>query len=137
MAYLTEKHDGTCKGRTVYNGKPTREWLSKENSASPTASLEAIFLTVIIDADEERDIMTTDIPNAFIQTPMEIKEGEERVIMKITGVMVDILVDKNLQRYAGYVVYEHGKKVIYVIVLKAIYGMLQAALLWYKKLQAD
>ena len=57
--------------------------------------------------------------------------------MKITGVMVDILVDKKPQRYTGYVVYEHGKKVIYVVVLKAIYGMLQAALLWYKKLWAD
>ena len=77
LAYLTEKHDGTCKGCTVYNGTPMREWLSKENRASPMASLEDIFLTVIIDADEERDIMTTDIPNAFIQTPMEIKEGKE------------------------------------------------------------
>ena len=48
--------------------------------------------------------MTADIPNAFIQTPMEIKEGKERVIMKITGVMVDILVDKNPQRYMEHVV---------------------------------
>ena len=43
LAYLTEKHDGTCKECTVYNGKPMQEWLSKENSASPMASLEAIF----------------------------------------------------------------------------------------------
>ena len=57
--------------------------------------------------------------------------------MKIIGVMVDILVDKNPQRYAGYIVYENRKKMIYVVVLKAIYGMLQAALLWYKKLQTD
>ena len=50
LAYLMEKRDGTVKGRTVFNGKPTREWLSKDNSASPMASLEAIFLTTIIDA---------------------------------------------------------------------------------------
>ena len=105
LAYLTEKRDETYKGRTIYNGKPTWEWLSKENSASPTASLEAILLTVIIDTGKERDITTIDIPNTFIQTPMEIKEGEEQVIMKIAGVMVNILVDKNLQRYLGYVVY--------------------------------
>jgi hypothetical protein len=137
LAYLMEKRDGTCKGCAVYNGKLTREWLSKDNSGSPTCSLEAIFLTAMIDADEERDIMTSNIPNAFIQTPMDIKEGEERVIMKITGVLVDILVEKNPERYTGYVVYENGKKVLYVIILKAIYGMLQAALLWYKKLRAD
>ena len=46
----------------VYNGKPTREWMSKEDSASPTASMEAIFLLAAIDAHEGRDIMKADIP---------------------------------------------------------------------------
>ena len=27
IAYLTEKCDGTIKGRTIFNSKPTREWL--------------------------------------------------------------------------------------------------------------
>ena len=34
LTYLTQKRDGTMKGRTAYNGKPTREWLSKQDSAS-------------------------------------------------------------------------------------------------------
>jgi hypothetical protein len=42
LMFLTEKRDGSVKGRMVYNGKPTREWLSKDDAASPTASLEAI-----------------------------------------------------------------------------------------------
>jgi hypothetical protein len=66
LMFLTEKRDGTIKGRTVYNGKPTRDWYEKEDSASPTASLESIFLTSIIAAKEGRDIMTADIPNAFV-----------------------------------------------------------------------
>ena len=37
---LTEKRDKSVKGRYVYNGKPTREWLSREDAASPTVSLE-------------------------------------------------------------------------------------------------
>ena len=41
LMFLTEKRDGTVKSRMVYNGKPTREWLSKEDSASPTVSLES------------------------------------------------------------------------------------------------
>eukprot|EP00980_Cylindrotheca_fusiformis_P010264 scaffold2279_cov88-Cylindrotheca_fusiformis.AAC.1 len=139
LMFLTEKRDGTIKGRMVYNGKPaTRDWLSREDAASPTASLESVFLTATIDAHEGRDVMTADVPNAFIQTQMpEQKEGEDRVIMKITGVLVDLLVDLDPHTYKNFVVFENGKKVVYVAVLKAIYGMLQAALLWYQKFRKD
>ena len=76
LMFLGEKRCGTVKGRMVYNGKPTREWLSREDSASPTAALESIMLTAVIDAHEERDVMTCDIPNAFIQALMpEVKDG--------------------------------------------------------------
>eukprot|EP00980_Cylindrotheca_fusiformis_P001123 scaffold313_cov73-Cylindrotheca_fusiformis.AAC.1 len=96
----------------VYNGKPTRDWLSREDAASPTASLEGVFLTATIDAHEGRDVMTADVPNAFIQTQMpERKEGEDRVIMKITGVLVvDLLVELDPQTYKNFVVFENGKK---------------------------
>ena len=40
----------------------------------------------------DKFVMSADVPNAFIQTPMpERKDGEERVVMKITGVLVDLL----------------------------------------------
>ena len=75
--------------------------------------------------------MTADVPNAFIQAPMpEVKPGEERVMMKITGVLVDMLVQLSPEVYLPYAVFEkNGQKVIYVQVLRAIYGMLQAVLL--------
>ena len=66
------------KGRCVYNGKPTRAWLSREETTSPTAALESIFLTTTIDAKEGRDIMTNDSPNTFIQVEIpECKDGED------------------------------------------------------------
>ena len=68
LAYLTQKRDGKIKGRTVYNGKPTRQWLSKQDRTSPTVSLESLCITGVIDALENRDVMTADVPNAFIQT---------------------------------------------------------------------
>ena len=93
LMFLTEKRDQKIKGRTVYNGKPTREWHDKEDAASPTASLESIYLTAIIDAKENRDVMTSDIPNAFIQASMPVLEkGEDRVIMKVKGALLEILV---------------------------------------------
>jgi hypothetical protein len=76
--------------------------------------------------------------NAFIQAYLPKKEpGEDRVVMKITGVLVDMLVDISLELYRPAVVLENRKKVIYIEVLKAIYGMLEAALLWYKTFRKD
>jgi hypothetical protein len=136
--FLGEKRDKTVKGRMVYNGKPTREWLSREDSTSPTAALESIMLTAIVDAKEGRDVMTCDIPNAFIQTKLpNIESGDERVIMKITGVLVDLLVDISPEVYGPYVVYDKHKKALYVQVLRGLYGMLVAALLWYTDLRKD
>jgi hypothetical protein len=39
--------------------------------------------------------------------------------------------------YGPAMVLENRKKVLYVEVLKAIYGMLEAALLWYKTFRKD
>ena len=83
LMFLKEKRDKTVKGRMVYNGKPTREWLSREDSASPTAALESIMLTAVIDAHKERNVMTCNIPNAFIQALMpKVQDGDKRVMMK-------------------------------------------------------
>jgi hypothetical protein len=53
---------------------PTREWLSQEDAASPTAAVESIMITGVIKAKEERDILNCNIPNAFIQAFLP-KEG--------------------------------------------------------------
>jgi hypothetical protein len=80
--------------------------------------------------------MILDIPNAFVQTNIN-HEGKERIIMKIRGALVDMLCDLDLELYSPYVVLENGEKLLYVKVLKALYGMLEAALLFYKKLRKD
>jgi hypothetical protein len=110
----------------------------EKDAASPTAALESIMITGVIEAKEERDVMTCDIPNAFIQALLPKKDpGEDRVVMKITGVLVNMLVDINPELYGPAVVLENRKKVLYIEVLKAIYGMLEAALLWYKTFRKD
>ena len=76
-------------------------------------SLQSLFITWIIGAMEGRDVMVTDIPNAFIQAdmPQDIN-GSDRTIMKITGLMVEVLVKINPDVYAQHVVYEKGQKVL-------------------------
>ncbi len=135
--FLTEKNDKKIKGRLVYNGKPTRGFVNKEDSASLAAANESINITCAIDAHENRDIMTADIPNAFVQTKLRKKnKNAEKVIMKVTGVLVDMLVELN-PLFASFVTKENNRKVIYVVVLKALYGMLIASLLWYQKFRKD
>ena len=47
------------------------------------------------------------------------------------------MVEIDPQTYEPFLIEENGKKIIYVRVLKAIYGMLQSALLFYNKLRKD
>jgi hypothetical protein len=65
------------------------------------------MLAAVTNATEHRDVMTADIPNTFIQALMpELQDGDERVMMKITGVLVDMLTELNPLLYGPYVVYE-------------------------------
>jgi len=142
LLFLTEKRDGSIKGRTVYDGSRTREWLHKEDTTSPTAAIESVLLTGVIDAHEGRDVLTADVPNAFIQTPLpkaqiEGTDGEERIFMKIQGRLVDLMMELDPELYGPHIVYENGQRVVYVQVLRAIYGMLISAVLWYEKFRGE
>jgi len=83
-------------------------------------------------------VMTADIPDAFIQASLENPEdGDEKVVMKVTGMLVDLLVKVAPGIHGPCVVCENGRKVLCLQVLKALCGMLQAALLWCKKFCSD
>ena len=82
--------------------------------------------------------MTCDIPNAFTQVTMpKIEKGGEKVIMKIKGILLELLLEIAPEIYGRYVVMEDGKSVIYLEVLRALYGMLISALIWYRKWRGD
>jgi hypothetical protein len=124
------------KGRTCGNGSTQQIYTNKEDTASPTALTESILLTSTVEAKEEREVMTVDIPNAFVQTAKDTNNGD-RIMMKIKGPLVDMILALDPETYAPYVVQEGNTKSLYVQVLKAIYGMLQSSLIFYKKLNTD
>ena len=72
----------------------------------------------MIDAKKKRDVMILDIPNTFVQTTIPQGENDERTIMKIRGVLVEMLVEMSPEIYEDYVVYENNKKVLYVQLLR-------------------
>ena len=111
--------------------------MDQEDTASPTVMTESVMLTAVIDAEEGRDVATFDIPNAFIQTGVDERDAQgDRIIMKIKGEMIDMLVEID-PSYADYITYEKGQRVLYVHILRAIYGMLMSGLLFYKKFRAS
>ena len=62
---IKEKRNGDIKGRTFINGSKQRKYLKQDESiASPTASLESLITTSLIDAYKGRDVATYDIPGA-------------------------------------------------------------------------
>ena len=119
------------------NGSAQRKWMDKDDTASPTTALESVLLTSVIDAKEGRDVATVDIPNAFMQTETPQEDGKERIILKIRGQLVDMLVNIDPGTYAPFVTYERGEKILYCNALRAIYGMLISAIMFYKKWKND
>ena len=131
------KKSGIIKMRHCANGSVQRDYLSREDTSSPTVQVESLFYTAMIDAKEHRDVATADVPNAFIQTgvPLKDKDGP-RTIMKIRARCVDILCGID-PRYEQFVTIEGKSRVLYVHITKAIYGMLISSLLWYRKFRKD
>ena len=43
-------------------------WTNKEETVSPTVATESVLLTSVIKAKEQQDVMTVDIPGAFMQS---------------------------------------------------------------------
>ncbi len=114
------------KARSCYNGKVQRGLYTKEETASPTSSIDSFFLSSIIDAYEKRDVAITDVKGAYLNADMK-----DVVIMRITGREVDLFVELD-PSLAEFVTYENGIKVLYVQLDKALYGCVQSALLWYE-----
>ena len=112
LLFLVEKHDGTMKARHCANGSVQRNWISSEDTASPTVHTQSVLLTGAIDAEERRDVAVSDVPNAFIQTECQERDDDgNRMIMKIRGVLVDVLCNVD-PSHKEFVVVENGEKVL-------------------------
>ena len=131
LMFLKKKRSGTIKGRGHADGRKQRAYITKEESTSPTISTEAVFLTAVVDAWESWKVAVLDVPGAFMQVDMD-----KLVRIWFEGEMVDKLLEIDQDLYASYVTEEKGKKGMYVELLKALYGTLRAAQLFWEKLQA-
>ena len=129
LMFLKHKHCGKIKGHGCADGRKQRAYIAKEDLMAPTVSTEAVFLTAVIDALENRDVAVLDVPGAFMQADIN-----ELVHVRFTGEMVNMLLQIDKEMYKDYIVMEKGEQVMYMELLKALYGTLHAARLFWEKL---
>ena len=133
LIFIKEKWDGTVKGRACVDGSPQRKTIPKESAASPTVATESVFLTCLISAYEKRHNRSYDVPSAFVNT-----ELDEEVDMVLRGDLAELLVKVAPDIYRKYITRDKkGKAILYVRLQKALYGLMRAALLFYRKLRKE
>jgi hypothetical protein len=119
-----EKKNGVVKAISCANGNPQREHIAKEEAAALMVMLDLVFLTLMIDAKENREVAMINIPGAFLHA-----DNKDYVIMKMVGTLLELMVKTNPNMYRQYVVLEKGRSVLYLRLQKALYGMMKSALL--------
>jgi hypothetical protein len=86
-----------------------------------------------INAHEKKDVVTADLPGAFLNTVTD-----ELVFMVLIGELCELMVRVNPKIYRRYVTTDkRGNPVLYVQLYKSMYGLLRSALLFYRKLRAE
>ena len=71
LMFLKKKQCGTIKGRGCADRRKQRAYITKKQLTSPTISTEAMFLTAVVDAWENRKVAVLDIPSAFMQVDID------------------------------------------------------------------
>ncbi len=129
LIFLKEKQDGNVKARSCANGSVQRAHVAKEEAAALAVALEFVFVTATIDAKEKQKVVTIDIPGAFLHA-----NNKDYVVVKMNGLLAELMVKMDPKIYQKYVTIEKGRQVLYLRLQKALYGMMKSALLFYRKL---
>ena len=81
------------KGRGCANGRPQQEYITKEESSLPTVSLYALMGSCLMDAMDDRKVITVDIPGVFLQGNWPQDEHPGYIMFE--GIMVDMICEIN------------------------------------------
>ena len=84
LMYLKQKQCGHIKAQGCADGQ--KQWVYKDETSSPTILKEAVFLTLVINAWEHQQVMTIDIPGAFMQVDID-----KLIHVQLEGPMAELL----------------------------------------------
>lgn len=133
LMFLKRKRCGRVKGRGCANGRPQRDYISKDEPISPTVSLYTLMTSCVLDALDSRHVITIDIPGAFLQG--DWPQHEHPDYLKFTGIMVDMICEIE-PAYKAHIIWsaDRKRKFLYGELSKVVYGTLLAAVIFYNKL---
>jgi len=106
------------------DGSVQKDLYKKSQAASPTVSTNALLISLIVNAHKQRDVVVADVVAAYLKADLN-----EYTLLKFTGELVDIRCMMN-PKYEEYVITESGRKVLYVQLLKALYGCMDVWLVY-------
>ena len=102
-------------------------------ASAPTVSTDGVLITLAIEAHEGRHVATCDLPGAYLNT-----DNNEETIMLLEEKLAELMVQVDPKLYQKYITTsKKGEAMLYVRLSKALYGLLQSALLFYKKLRGE
>jgi N-acetylmuramoyl-L-alanine amidase len=125
LIFMKEKRDGRLKSRLCVDGSRQDPFDSTVDPSSPTVLVESIFLSLIIDATEERVVKTADIEGAYL-----IADMPEDVLVMFD----EMLAAAMMQVAPEYANFEKLGKLVFKL-KKALYGCIQSARLFYEHLR--
>ena len=129
--FLTQKKDANgritkFKARLVAGGH--RQYKDPSISFhSPTMSPSSLLIIAVIAASEGRQVVTADVGGAYLNAPMT-----DLVYMTLSPLLSKRLISLRPE----YQAYLNSDKKITVQLLKALYGCIQSAKLWYLTIKA-
>ena len=125
-------YEVTIIGRVFADRRKQRDWISKEDTSSPTVSTKGLMLLCMIDAMEGQEVATAYIPGVFLQTDYD--KGD--IHIKMEGSMVTLLEEIDPEYYKDFIyTNKRGRKCMYAEAKKDIYGTLEKSLLFWGELQ--
>jgi hypothetical protein len=107
LMFLKQKRCGRIKGQGCADGRKQRVYKNKEDTSAPTVSVESLFLSCVIDAKEQRKVVTCDIPGAFMQANIN-----EVLHIKLEGPLAKLLTKVDPELYTKFLSKEGTKDVM-------------------------
>ncbi len=122
LLYSKEKRCGKVKGQMCINGAPQRAYIPKENTALLTVSAKS--------ASKKRHVQCYNV-SSVANTDMD-----KNMLMVLKGELAKMMVHIAPQIYRKHIVVDkRGSLLLHVKLQKALYGLMRASLLFYRKLR--
>lgn len=128
--YLSTGEFDKLKARLVAGGhRQDRALYESYDVSSPTPALKSVFLIGALAAWEGRYVVTVDFPGAFLNARM----GSKVVYIVLNSTLAGILVAKR----PSYEKYLRPDRTLVVKLLRALYGCVESAKLWFDLIKSQ